>query len=219
MDVYRAQMRAVLLTAACAMVMLPASARALCIYNGVDNAETSIEQEFRDSPWVVRAKVLGAKDHWSDDEDSWTTYDLAVVDVYKGRPPKRLTFFTFRNSGGFYMDRAWVGLPKGHDVGGEYLLFLEPWPTRSDLPKAARGAVFVNYSCGRSGPWAEVAPTSRHVLDKLRQRSIREPPRPGATKVGFRQSAPRPHATLSGHFTLVALAGTLDAGAALATLA
>lgn len=143
-------------------------ARALCIYNGVDNAKTTMPEEFRDSKWVVRAKVLSAKDHWSDDENSWTTYNLEVLHAYKGHPPKHFQFFTYRDSGGFYMDRPWVDLPTGHDIGGEYLLFLnrigDEWGGRA---APVKGAVFVNYSCGRSGPWTEVRPSSRRLLATL----------------------------------------------------
>jgi len=140
---------------------------ALCIYDGEDNAKTTIEREFKDSKWVVRAKVLAAKDHFSDEDESWTSYRIQVQHAYKGRPAKQLRFFTFRDSGGFYMDRAWVPLPKGHDVGGEYLLFLNPLKRSSGFPVAAKGAVFVNYSCGVSGPWAQVSSSAQSQLAAL----------------------------------------------------
>lgn len=145
----------------------PPTACALCIYKGKDNAKTTIEEEFRDSTWVVRAKVLAAKDHWSDVEDSWTLYRIEVFHSYKGQPPKVLRFFTYRNSGGFYMDRPWVPLPAGHDIGGEYLLFLDSIPAGLTPPPTARGAVMVNYPCGVSGSWAEVPAMSRKLLGDL----------------------------------------------------
>ena len=158
---------AVVATVAVALGANPAFA--LCIYNGEDNAKTTTAQEFKDSKWVVRAKVVAAKDHFSDEEESWTLYQLDVRHSFKGHPPRRLRFFTTRDSGGFYMDKAWVRLPAGHDIGGEYLLFLNPWPTRSDLPPQAQDAVFVNYNCGMSRLWREVSPAARKQLSALEQ--------------------------------------------------
>ena len=155
---------------AVALCCAPLSALALCSYNGVDNAKTTLQQEFRDSRWVVRVRVLSAVDHWSDTDDSWTSYEMEVTHRYKGLAVKRLRFFTFRNSGGFYMDRPWVNLPAGHDIGGEYLLFLNPVSPAPGDPAAAKGAVFVNYSCGRSGPWSKLPASSRRVLSDLEQR-------------------------------------------------
>ncbi len=149
------------------IVALAPAAHALCIYNGVDNAKTSISQEFKDSRWVVRAKVLSARDYWSDKRDSWTIYELAVMHAYKGMPQKRLRFFTYRDSGGFYMDRPWVKLPEGHDIGGEYLLFLTQFPHQQDAPRQAKGAVFVNYPCGVSGRWIDLGSSARTMLNRL----------------------------------------------------
>ena len=155
--------------AAVAVFLAAPRAHALCIYNGEDNAKTTISQEFKDSKWVVKAKVVAAKDHFSDEDESWTLYQLEVQHAFKGQPRHPLRFFTFRDSGGFYMDKAWVHLPAGHDIGGEYLLFLNPWPTRKDLPPQARDSVFVNYSCGLSGPWAKVSSADRQRLSALEQ--------------------------------------------------
>jgi hypothetical protein len=145
------------------------SAHALCVYHGEDNVKTTIAREFKDSHWVVRAKVVSAKDHFSDEDESWTIYRLEVEHTYKGQPPHQLLFFTFRNSGGFYMDKAWARLPAGHDIGSEYLLFLNPWPARKDLPPLAKDSVFVNYSCGVSGPWPNISPPDRERLSDLEQ--------------------------------------------------
>ena len=147
------------------IAVAPAPAKALCIYRGVDNARTSLEQEFRDSRWVVRARVVSAQSHWpSDDDESesepWTLYRLEVVQSYKGVLPRRFTFFTGRHSGGFYMDRD-GGAP---DVGGEYLLFLVRYPRSRTDPPAARRALWVNYSCGQSRPWREVTGDERRRL-------------------------------------------------------
>lgn len=129
-----------------------------------------MQQEFRDSRWVVRARVTSADDHWSDEEESWTLYRLTVVQSFKGKLPRHFTFFTERNSGGFYMDRPWVALPKGHDIGGEYLLFLNPLPHYRGRPAVSAGATFVNYSCGQSRPWSEVSGSSRRLLERLATR-------------------------------------------------
>jgi len=129
---------------------VPASA--LCIYHGVDNAKTSILREFRDSKWVVRAHVVSADYHWSDEEESWTLYHLKVVKSYKGKLRTHFTFFTERNSGGFYMDGA-GGVP---DLDRDYLLFLvsDGW---SKAGRAfAKDALWVNYNCGQSKVWNEV---------------------------------------------------------------
>lgn len=147
-------------------------AAALCSYNGVDNARTTVAQEFADSRWVVRARVLSGKDGTveqgkPDEGMGWTLYRFAVVETFKGSPPERIRFFTERNSGGFYMDRAWVPLPKGHDIGGEYLLFLNPIDSYLGRPEAAAGATFVNYSCGQSGVWSSVPRSSRRLLMRL----------------------------------------------------
>lgn len=149
-----------------ALLAIPFSpARAACSYGGVDNAPTTLAQEFRDSRWVVRARVLAADNHWSDGGQSWTRYSLAVVRAYKGAPPARLAFFTTRDSGAFYLDRGTMP-----DLGGEYLLFLNPIrPHRGQIP-AARGAVFVNYPCGRSKPWAELSDADQRGLDLLARR-------------------------------------------------
>jgi hypothetical protein len=157
------------------MIVPVASADALCIYKGTDNARTSIRQEYADARWVVRARVIDATDGVveagrPDDGMPWTLYRLHVIRSYKGEPPQQITFFTIRNSGGFYMDRPWVSLPEGHDIGGEYLLFLNPIPPYRGRPATARGATFVNYSCGQSRAWREVPAASRRLLAALSPR-------------------------------------------------
>ena len=153
-----------------AVTSVPSAALAICDYNGVLNAKTNLRQEYADSRWVVRARVLSARDGVSrpnsDHETSWTTYTLHVVRSYKGTPPNTLKFFTERNSGGFYMDRPWVNLPAGHDIGGEYLLFLIQNPLATAYA-AAKNSVFVNYTCGQSKPWREVSKSSRQLLERL----------------------------------------------------
>lgn len=138
------------------------SAHALCSYKGELYARTTVSQEFQDSRWVVRAKVLAATEHFVEGEEPWTEYQLEVQHAYKGRPPGRLRFFTLRNSGGFYLDRGGE-----HDLGGEYLLFLNPTTNSPEIPLAASGTVSVNYSCGVSGLWGSVTTASRADLVRL----------------------------------------------------
>ena len=149
---------------------LAGPANGFCIYYGIDNPTTTIQEEFRDSRWVVRVRVLSAVDHMPDVGDGSTTYELAVVRAYKGLPGKRIKFFTERDSGGFYMDRPWVPLPQAHDIAGEYLLFLNPYPHYRGGPKVPTGATSVNYSCGQSKRWSRVSRPSRRLLEALAHR-------------------------------------------------
>jgi hypothetical protein len=137
-------------------------ADALCIYDGKLYAETTAKQEFHDSEWVVRAKVLWAHD---DPDGPYTTYGLSVLQSYKGSPPKPLIFFTMRDSGGFYLDNG-----AAHDIGGEYLLFLQPNVRHDVDPHGITGTASVNYNCGQSKRWREV---SSGELEELRRLSNR----------------------------------------------
>ncbi|WP_428332023.1 hypothetical protein [Novosphingobium sp.] len=145
------------------MWSIPASA--LCIYHGVDNAKTSIVREFHDAKWVVRAHVISADYHWSDEDASWTLYHLKVVKSYKGKLRTRFAFFTERNSGGFYMDYA-GGAP---DLDRDYLLFLvsDGW-SKADRP-FAKDALWINYNCGQSKVWNEVSAHEAAELVTLSQ--------------------------------------------------
>jgi len=79
--------------------------------------------------------------------------------LFKGKPPARIDMFTYRDSGGFYLDKG-----TAHDVGGEYLLFLEPVSHEESVPAAARNAMEVNYSCGQSKTWAAATRTEEQQL-------------------------------------------------------
>jgi len=150
--------RALLIVGSIGLGVSPASA--LCIYGGVDNAKTTVAQELRDSKWVVRARIVSADYHWSDEGESWTLYRLRVVETYKGRIQPRFAVFTERNSGGFYMDGD-GGVP---DLDRDYLLFLVPDPWPKNRPPAAKGALSINYSCGQSKPWSEVSSLEKRAL-------------------------------------------------------
>jgi hypothetical protein len=109
---------------------------------------------------------MSADYHWSDEDDSWTLYHLRVVKSFKAKLPSRFTFFTERNSGGFYMD----GKDATPDMDGDYLLFLVPLTRQPGDPRASRGALDVNYNCGQSKPWSQV---SDEDLRRLRSLSAR----------------------------------------------
>jgi len=164
-------MRQIWLLLAAATAMLSSPAAALCYYDGKFDVRTSIQQEFADSQLVVRVRVLSAIDgkiaRGPDAGMDYTVYRLQLIQAYKGRPPNGLRFATERNSGGFYLDRPWVPLPKGHDIGGEYLLFLDPVTPFHGQPAATKGAFEINYNCGQSKRWSDVSKPSRRLLTKL----------------------------------------------------
>ena len=140
------------------------SAHALCIYHGKMYAKTTVAQEFADSRWVVRVRVIAADDHWSDKEDSWSLYHLQVLTSFKGNPPARIAMFTYRDSGGFFLDKGLA-----NDLGGEYLLFLDSVSHQDTAPGIAKDATEVNYSCGQSKSWNAVSTSERQELEKLAQ--------------------------------------------------
>ena len=153
-----------IVAAAATLISLSSPAYALCSYDGVDYAKTTVSQEFHDSKWVARVRVASANDHLSDTEDGpWISYKLEVLETFKGQPPNPVPFFTYRNSGAFYFDRPWTG----PDIGGEYLVFLNPTPTYKGQPRRERGTVFVNYACGQSKPWNEVTDDEQELLKRF----------------------------------------------------
>ena len=150
----------------CLIALSPSAAAALCSYDGVYNAKTSVSQEFRDAQWVVRVHILSADYHWSDEDDSWTVYRLKAVRVYKGKMRSDFNVFTYRDSGGFYMD----GNGAVPDLDRDYLLFLVSDAWLNTAPRAARGALRVNYSCGQSKLWADVTDKEQAQLRWLSRR-------------------------------------------------
>lgn len=147
-----------------ALLVAPVEPAKLCVYGGELYAQTTVERELADSTWVGRVRLVAATDHAPDDVagvEPWTLYRVEVLEIFKGAPVSFLSIFTWRNSGGFYMDRQ-----QNHDVGAEYLLFLNPG-LAADLPAKASGAMVVNYSCGRSGPWSDVPVRDRQTLERL----------------------------------------------------
>jgi hypothetical protein len=147
--------------AAALSLLLASSADALCVYHGKLYAKTTLRQEFHDARWVVLAEVLSAKDNF-DENEAWTVYRLRTRRIFKGRPQASLSFFTNRDSGGFYLDRGMT-----HDIGGTYLLFLNPTDRTDARPHGLRGVVSANYSCGQSKPWPAVTRREALSLERL----------------------------------------------------
>lgn len=143
---------------------LPSAANAFCAYHGELYAKISLQQEYHDARWVVRAKVLSASD-WSRADTTGTVYRLSISNSFKGNAPDHILYSTERNSGGFYLDRG-----AKPDVGGEYLLFLIPNPRPKEGPPSIAKAVWVNYNCGQSKPWREVSRSDRARLRSLSRR-------------------------------------------------
>ena len=145
------------------IALLPAwSANALCTYKGKMYAETTFSQEFSDATWVVKARVIAADNHWSGEDESWTLYHLQVITAFKGKPQSRIEMFTYRDSGGFYLDKG-----MNPDLGGEYLLFLDPISKPENVPVTVRNATEVNYACGQSKAWDEVSGDDQKRLAEL----------------------------------------------------
>jgi len=165
-------MRVLFLIGPIAALLAAVPAKALCFYTKADfyagkaRSYTSIPQEFRDSRWVVRARVINALYH-STDSDSWTLYTVRVLDRFKGPSIRTTRVFTYRDSGGFYLDKG----PNSPDRANDYLLFLNP--ATQVLPRGVRSVVQVNFSCGQSRPWKELTRTDLAKLDLLAGRSRR----------------------------------------------
>jgi hypothetical protein len=139
-------------------------AKALCIYKGQLYAKTTPEQEFRDSALVARARVISSRDTFEDDEPG-VVYSIKIDHWFKGKTPTVIRDFSERDSGGFYLD-----------VGSEYLLFLNPISDEQAAKnptwkRVAPDAMMVNYSCGQSRVWANVALKDRQNLEALSRQS------------------------------------------------
>jgi len=147
------------------MLTLPGPAFALCSYRGELYAQTTLDQEYLDAPFVVRARVLSASD-WQGAEERMTIYRLEVIQYFKGTLPQTFLYSTERNSGGFYLDRG-----TKPDIGGEYLLFLTNGSRTTSTPARSARAFTINYSCGQSRRWDEISRQDRTRLADLSDRS------------------------------------------------
>lgn len=137
-------------------------ARAACIHNGELYAKTTLEQEFSESVWVVRASVTAAKPVACPEPGTGFVcgqiYTLQNETGFKGEMPAQFSFLTEQDSGAFYMD-----------VGASYLLFLVPQPDPG--PAEASGSVRVNYACGQSREWGAVSADEVEKLYSLQSQA------------------------------------------------
>lgn len=150
-----------------AVALVPVEANALCTHNGKLYAKTTLNEEFAEAHWVVRARVESARSEFGA-PTSWTVYELRLIHAFKGAPPPHFRFYTRRDSGGFYMD----GLNGAPDVGNDYLLFVNPGEFDAEDPAVARGAVQVNYECGQSRAWKDVTTEQLRTLQSAERRHL-----------------------------------------------
>lgn len=127
---------------------------AVCIYNGELYAKTSVSQELRDAKLVIRGKVVANRDIGipDADQDMGVVSRIQVEQIFKGTSGKIITYYSRRDSGGFYLD-----------IGKDYLLFLDPI-SGTEWAKDYPGAMVVNYDCGQSRPWDEVPAADLETL-------------------------------------------------------
>jgi hypothetical protein len=157
---------------ALALTLSASSANALCIYKGNLYAKTTLAQEFEDSSIVIRGKVLSElRRYFSNEKDGdlGVLNQIRVEQVFKGKAPAVVRYYTAVNSGGFYLDK-----------GEDYLLFLNPI-ARIEWKKVAPRAMLVNYNCGQSRLWAQIPGNDKTLLNALSERaraSLRFSPSP-----------------------------------------
>ena len=142
------------------------SAQGFCQYRDTLYAETTLAEEYRDSHWVVRARVVSERFYGPDAcvDCPGRLYELEVIETFKGALPRKFAFYTRQNSGGFYLEQGKAA------IGSEWLLFLNPGKWGATDPKAARAATWVNYSCGQSRRWREINREQRATLSRLARR-------------------------------------------------
>jgi len=144
------------LLAAAALLVSAAPAHALCVYRGDLYGQSTLQGELEESLRVVKATVIDERlmQPWGEDGEAGSLYTLRVEQTFKGNTARTITYFTERNSGGFYLDK-----------GETYLLFLTP--SHRPLWRPHVGDAYgINYSCGQSRPWAEVPAADRARLMK-----------------------------------------------------
>ena len=114
-------------------------------------------EEYRDSSVLARGEALSSQDLSAPnpDGDTGVLYRVRIDQSFKGKPSKVITYYSARNSSGFYLD-----------VGNQYLLFLNPPPSAGWITDAP-GAMIVNYNCGQSRKWDEVPAGDRRSLNAL----------------------------------------------------
>ncbi len=145
-----------------ALFGLASPAEAMCLYGAYPdglNAATTIDQEFYDSTVVVRGTVLRSDRKTlstGSAREQGVLYQVRSDEIFKGQVPLRFAYFTALSSDALQLED-----------GTQYLLFLNPLPLDDPDEDVAPGALVVNYSCGQSGPWADIPPDGRHLLRQL----------------------------------------------------
>ena len=129
----------------------------------------NLDEDYGQADVVVRASVV-AETYVIDDEvgaayrSKWGDYSpvtldrLRVVEVFKGRPGPAINLFEEVSSGRY-----------GVEFGKEYLLFLTYYRPFSGRGSAARGAMYVNHTCGQTKPWIKVKSAELARLRSLKQ--------------------------------------------------
>lgn len=146
----------------CITLLLLAASPAQAVCSG-----ETLQQEFRQADVVVRARMVSEVNTWNDEPSTsfrarWgdggpvVLYNLRALEIFKGAPGSRISFFQERNSGAFYLD-----------PDKDYLLFLNYIPPYAGRPTAARGAMHVRYACGQSKLWSEVQMRDLVALRRL----------------------------------------------------
>jgi hypothetical protein len=124
-------------------LVLGAPARAACV------DYPTPEEEFGRSVYVFSGRVTSHRDNWHPPKgfDPGMEYVVAVKEIFRGDPPKRIKLFTERNSGQFPME-----------VGASYLLYVREY-----------GGLYSVYNCGHSGKLTDRA----SLVQSLRQSTRR----------------------------------------------
>jgi len=155
--------RSIAIAVAAVAPLLATPAHALCVYHDRMYAKTSLAEEFHDAKWVVKAKVEAGDYHWANYGPSWTIYTVRVLTRFKGPPVATFRLFTYRDSGGFYLDKG-----TDPDLDSDYLLFLDP--AIQTLPRGVANVVQVNYACGQSKQWSDLTLADQRTLARFARR-------------------------------------------------
>jgi hypothetical protein len=142
----------------CVAVSTAAPSHALCVYEDHLYAKTTLAQEFHDADLVIRGRVTSLRYFPGIDKSDTDPLDQDIVEsiqVFKGKSPPKVVYYTAHNSGGFYLDR-----------GKDYLFFLTPTPVGL-FGRGEPAGFQINYSCGQSKPWSEVSASDISALKAL----------------------------------------------------
>jgi len=111
----------------------------------------TVEQEFKESSLVFVGKVSGARDVTVESQSitGGTFYSVEVVEVLKGRPPRKLELYSENSSGRFPME-----------VGVRYIIFAD-----YGVFEGIRGRQLAVSNCGNSAP----LPNGEKTLEAVRR--------------------------------------------------